>query len=188
MRGILKNKTAAMEMSVGTIVTLVLLMTALILGLIMTRTIFKSSTENINSIDQSVKAEINKLFAEDDSKKVIVYPESRKITLKKGDDGLGFGFSIRNTGEEQLDYTYTINAKEASCKIDLEKADSYISLGASGEGSLAPGSIMENPIFVRFKISDTAPPCQIRYTIMIKNSDGTIYGSNVDVDVEIKSS
>ena len=45
------HKRAAMEMSVGTIVTIVLLMTVLIMGLVLTRTIFKSSVENINGID-----------------------------------------------------------------------------------------------------------------------------------------
>ena len=49
-----------MQMSVGTIVTIVLLMTVLILGLVLTRTIFTSSIENINSIDDSIKEEINK--------------------------------------------------------------------------------------------------------------------------------
>ena len=186
MKNILQNKKAAMEMSVGTIVTLVLLMTALILGLIMTRTIFKSSTENINSIDQNVKNEINKLFAEDDTKKVIVYPESRQISLSKGDSDLGFGFSIRNIGEEEKTFTYTITAIESSCTtIALDKADSYISLGATGEEAIAPGNIMESPVFVRFKIPETAPPCQIRYKLDVK-SNGEAY-SSAGIDVIIKS-
>jgi len=36
----MKSKRAAMEMSVGTIVTIVLLMTVLILGLVLVRSIF----------------------------------------------------------------------------------------------------------------------------------------------------
>ena len=90
-----------MEMSVGTIVTIVLLMTVLILGLVMVRTIFKGSIENINAVDQSVKNEINKLFSEDTSRQIVVYPTSRYIVIKKGEDNLGFGFSIRNVGEEE---------------------------------------------------------------------------------------
>ena len=50
-----KNKHAAMEMSVGTIVTIVLLMAVLVLGLVLVRTIFKNSTESIDSIDEQVK-------------------------------------------------------------------------------------------------------------------------------------
>jgi hypothetical protein len=188
MRKLLENKKAAMEMSVGTIVTLVLLMTALILGLIMTRTIFKSSTDNIKAIDQNVKNEINKLFSADDNKRIIVIPESRTITLKKGESDAGFGFSIRNNGEEEGTFTYVVNAKELSCKsIDVEKADAYISLGKEGDVTISAGSIMENPIFVRFKIPETAPPCQIRYSVDVKK-DGQIYGSSVEVDVTIVSS
>ena len=49
-----------MQMSVGTIVTIVLLMTVLILGLVLVRTIFGGAVENIDNIDQAVKNEINK--------------------------------------------------------------------------------------------------------------------------------
>jgi len=55
-----KNNKAAMEMSVGTIVTIVLLTAVLILGLVLIRTIFQSSTESIESIDTAIKAEIDK--------------------------------------------------------------------------------------------------------------------------------
>ena len=41
----MRDKKAAMEMSVGTIVTIVLLMTVLILGLVLVRTIFSRSEE-----------------------------------------------------------------------------------------------------------------------------------------------
>ncbi len=51
----IKNKKAAMEMSVGTIVTIVLLMAVLVLGLTMTRTIFRGATENIKDLDSGVK-------------------------------------------------------------------------------------------------------------------------------------
>lgn len=80
----MKNKKATMEMSVGTIVTIVLLMTVLILGLVMIRTIFKGSIENINGIDTAVKDQINKLFSEDTSRQIVVYPTSRYVTIKKG--------------------------------------------------------------------------------------------------------
>src|SRR3989344_967194 len=108
------SKKAAMEMSVGTIVTIVLLVTVLILGLTLIRTIFKSSIDNINGIDQSVKNEINKLFGEDDKIKVIVYPPSRLITIQKGnEEGLGFGFSIRNLEETEGRFSYTISYIES---------------------------------------------------------------------------
>ncbi len=183
----INSKRAAMEMSVGTIVTIVLLMTVLILGLVLVRTIFRGAIENISGIDQAVKNEINKLFAEDTSRKVIVYPSTRRIIIKKGDDNLGFGFSIRNIQETEDTFSYDISAVEASCNIDLSTADGFISLGKSRTGIRLPaGSFMEDPIFVRFGIPETAPPCQIRYSIEVSSSAG-LYGTPVDVDIEIKS-
>ena len=130
-------KKAAMEMSVGTIVTIVLLMTVLVMGLILVRTIFRTATENIDGIDQAVKGEINKLFTEDSSRKIIVYPPTRLIKIKKGSDNLGFGFSIRNVDEDIARFTYSISAMEASCNMKLSEAEDLIALGKKGEITLA---------------------------------------------------
>lgn len=182
------SKKAAMEMSVGTIVTIVLLMTVLILGLVLVRTIFSGAVENISGIDQAVKNEINKLFSEDTSRKVVVYPSTRKITIQKGEQNLGFGFSIRNIEQTEETFSYDISAVEASCNIQLTTADNYITLGKSRTGvRLSAGSFMEDPIFVRFGIPETAPPCQIRYAIEIESSQG-LYGVPIDVDIEIRPS
>ena len=184
------SKRAAMEMSVGTIVTIVLLMTVLILGLVMIRTIFRGSIENIEGIDQAVKSEISKLFSEDTSRKIVVYPTSRYVIIKKGEDNLGFGFSIRNTGEEEREgsFTYDINAVETSCNINTNAANNLITLGKSRNSpgvKLSPGTFMDNPIFVRFSIPETAPPCKIRYSLEIENN-GVFYDS-ADIDLQIKS-
>ena len=180
-----KNKLGAMEMSVGTIVTIVLLMAVLVLGLVMVRTIFKSSTENINVVDQKVKDQINKLFSEDDLKQIIIYPSSY-IQLNKGKSA-GFGLSIRNTEDSQGSFSYTITAKETSCGMTLTAADSLIAVGKTRDGiTIAAGSVMQDPIYVRFDIPETAPPCIVSYNVDVEK-DGRTYGSTIPVDVEILS-
>lgn len=179
------SKKGAMEMSVGTIVTIVLLMAVLVLGLVMVRTIFKSSTENINVIDQKVKDQINKLFSEDDLKQVIIYP-STYIQLNKGKSA-GFGLSIRNTESTGDKFSYTIAAQSTSCGRSNSVADALISLGKTGSNLIvSPGSVMQEPIYVRFDIPENAPPCQIRYNVDITKG-GKSYGGTVQVDVEILS-
>lgn len=182
-----KNRRAAMEMSVGTIVTIVLLMTVLILGLVLIRTIFKSSVENINGIDTAVKAEIEKLFAENENKKVVIYPPTREVSIKKGEDTRGFGLSIRNVGAESGKFSYEISAQETSCDMQLTKAEDLISLNRKRDNIvIPPGSIMEDPIFVKFTIPETAPPCKIVYTVDIEQGTET-YGASIDVYVTITS-
>jgi len=181
------SKKAQMQMSVGTIVTIVLLMTVLILGLVLVRTIFKGATSNIDSIDQAVKAEINKLFAEDNNRKIVVYPPTREISIKKGDEG-GFGFSIRNLDQEDGSFSYEVKAVETSCGLSLSKADDLIILGKSSSGiNVKSGSITDDGLLVKFKISENVPLCNIRYSIDVEK-DGIQYGNTITVDLNVDPS
>src|SRR3989337_788975 len=98
MKNMMKNKRAAMEMSVGTMVTIVLLMIVLVLGIFFIQKIFATGTNAIDTIDNQVQNEIQKLFAQE-GKTIAVYPTSRDVILKKGDDPRGFAFSIKNEGD-----------------------------------------------------------------------------------------
>lgn len=182
------SKKAAMEMTMGTMVTIVLLTIVLILGGYFANKVFSSASGSIDSIDQSVKNEINKLFSEDTSKRIVVYPSTRKITLQKGQDDSGFGFSIRNVDGSPAAFSYEVFAIENDCSISLLDADSLIAIGKDRSNiKLDAGSIMSDPVFVRFNIPESAPPCLIRYAIEVHQGglSGTNYGS-IDMDVVIK--
>ncbi len=180
------KKKGAMEMSVGTIVTIVLLMAVLVLGLVMVRTIFSSSKDNIDQVDKKVKDQISKLFSEDDQKKVIIYPSSY-IELEKGKSA-GFGLSIRNNEVNSGTFSYTVEAAEGEFDcMTASAANELISLGRVGSGiNLLPGTLMDDPVYVRFDIPDNAPPCQIRYNLNVEK-DGEQYVNTIKIDVEILS-
>lgn len=176
-------------MSIGTIVTIVLLMTVLVLGLTLVRTIFSGAIENVNSIDQNVKSEINKLFAEDDNRRVIVYPPTKIISIKKGnDDYLGFALSIRNIDNtaREFDYEVVVNDPDIDdkCNIHGPEAESWIAAGKSGKVNILPSSSMEEPEFVRFLIPSDAPSCLIRYTVLVDNGDYT----SISMDLKVEAS
>ena len=183
----LNSKRAAMEMSVGTMVTIVLLMAVLILGIFFIQKIFGAGTTAIDEIDQSVKNEIRELFSQDESRQIVIYPSAREIRMKKGDSG-GFGFALKNTGYDDGVFSYTISVLEvgSNCQMTEAQADNLIILGKSGSNIQIPsGSELENPILVKFSIPKTAPLCNIRYGIDVKK-DGEIYLPTVSVDLEIK--
>ena len=182
-----KNKKAAMEMTIGTMVTIVLLVAVLVMILFFITRITESGTNAIEGIDAAVRNEIDKLFSADSTKKIVVFPATREIRIKKGDDSLGFGFAIRNTGEEDS-FSYDVTAKETenNC-LRLPEADNLIALGKKGSNILIPSAtIMDDPIFVKFTIPDTAPACKIRYAINVEKG-GQIYSSSIDVDLIIES-
>lgn len=184
-------KKAQMQMSIGTIVTIVLLMTVLILGLVLVRTIFGGAIENIKSIDQAVKNEINELFSEDDSRKLVVYPSTRLITIKKGNKNyLGFAFSIRNVEITEGKFTYNVFVNDPNirqkCNINAQEAESWIKAGKSGSVNIPPGNVMSDPEFVRYLIPDNAPPCLIRFGINIEKNNQQ-YGNTINIDLKIES-
>lgn len=184
---LIKNKKAAMEMSVGTIVTIVLLMTVLILGLVMVRTIFKVATGAIDLTNTQLTSEINKLFSEDNTKQVAIYPPAREISIKKGELG-GFGFGIRNTYREEGVFSYTVTSSENSCNLDEDEANSFIILGASGDNiKIGSGDVMQNSILVKYSIPESTPLCNIRYILNVDKDEETYLSGGVSVDLEIKA-
>lgn len=85
----LKSRKAAMEMSIGTVVTIVLLMTALALGIVLIQKIFSGATESVDTINEKVMGEINTMFSEEDTSIVIQLGSNDKAKIKSGTDNFG---------------------------------------------------------------------------------------------------
>jgi len=174
-----------MEMTVGTMVTIVLLVAVLVMVLFFINQIRVSGTNAIDSIDSATRAEINKIFAQDDEKSMVIYPTNREITIKKGEQKLlGFGFLLRNKGEADT-FKYNVLAKSTDCSLTLPEADALIAVGKQDTVVIGAATIMEEPIYVKFRIPETAPECLIRYAINVDKGN-SVYTSNA-VDLVIKS-
>lgn len=180
----MENKKAAMEMSVGTIVTIVLLMSVLVLGIFLVQRIFGTATSAIDVVDAQIQSEINKLFASE-GKKLVIYPSSRDVTINKGDDPKGFAFSVRNDDVVQHTFNWQVSAQDVSgCgALTQEQANSWL-LPSQGSFPLGPGSSPTLAELVKFNVPETAPPCTIIYRLNI-DSDGTPYdGGTVFVTID----
>lgn len=181
----MKTKKAQMQMSVGTIVTIVLLMTVLILGLVLVRNVFSTGTSAIDQVDSAIQNEINELFAEE-GKPMVVYPASRQITLDKGDDPKGFAFSVKNNDVEPADFSYEVEAQDVSkCGTGFseETANNYL-LGGSGSFSLGPGNALDLGRSVKFDLPETAPPCTIIYNLEVMKDNQPYSSADVFVTIE----
>ena len=84
--------------------------------------------QGVEGIDSAVRAEIDKVFARDPTKKIVIYPAVREIAIKKGEDKLGFIFSINNINESGT-FSYALSAQETTCGMQLSEADNLIALG-----------------------------------------------------------
>ncbi len=193
MNPISKSKKGAMEVSMGMLVTIVLVVVALVLGLVLVQTIFRSGTSAVEQIDSAVQDRISKLFT-DEGREVVVYPASRDIKLEREDTPKGFAFSVKNKGIETESYSYEVKvADEEELKdkcggsFSSEEAENYI-LGRTGEFSLERGSSLGTPRLVRWDLPETAPPCSIIYNLIVERGEGSDKTpvDNIDILVTIK--
>lgn len=175
-----KNKRAAMEMSVGTIVTIVLLMAVLILGLSLIRTIFTSGKGVVDLTDQQLRSEINKLFSEEE--KVVIYPGTRFLEISPEETD-GFGIGIQNlltgtSGDQRFDYEVLIDDDDLEAKcggVSEETVIKWIVTGRTGNDIPIP---VKDTSYqqVLFTIPSGAPLCTIRFRVNIQ-AGGNAYAS-----------
>lgn len=108
------NKKAAMELSMSTIVILVLAMTMLILGLTLVRTIFTGATNSVDELNAKTRAEITKLFTDEDAKVVVKLGSDRTARVKAGTEnfGIGIGGKTNDGSPAARDLKYTLSLSE----------------------------------------------------------------------------
>jgi hypothetical protein len=186
----INSKRGAIELSIGTVVIIVLAMSMLILGIVLIRNIFSTATSSITEIDQGVKSEINKLFSENSEKTLVLYPDSGIIQVERGEGGQGFAISLHNTLDDKPDtFDYEVESTDYSdCGTD-PVGDTVTMIGAKEDGiGLAEEAILENPRHVRLTISEAAPICTFRLTVRVDCVENPVCNSvatSASMDVEI---
>lgn len=180
------NKKGAIELSIGTIVIIVLAMTMLIMGLILVRTIFSGAKYNVQQMNDKVTNEINKLFVED--KKTVMYLANQEAKITQGDIwGIAFGIKNLQTGvAEAKKFSYVVEVSDPDtkkkCGISDGVANSWITTGREDSINIVPGDVYYG--IVRFSIPIGSPLCTIRYHLVVK-VEGAAYATDFfDVTVQ----
>lgn len=161
----MKNKSGAMEMTVGTIVTIVLLMSALVLGLILTKNVFGSAKGAIDLTDQELTSQIGKAFGSED-KELAFYPTSGELTIKL-EEREAMGFGIKNLGTAGTNvFSYKVSVvDDTKCGASYD-ASKWIYSGASENNMAIPtGKITTAKVF--FEIPSGAPICLVTYKVEV---------------------
>lgn len=80
-----KNREGALELSIGTIVVIVIGMSMLILGLVLVRTIFSGSTSTVDDLNEQVQSEILNLFGDSTGNVVVKLGSADTAKVKPGE-------------------------------------------------------------------------------------------------------
>ncbi len=124
------NRKGALELSIGTIVVIVIGMSMLILGLVMVRTIFTGSTQSVNTLNDQVQNEILDLFDDNSGNLVVKLGSADSIKIKPGNR---FNVAVGaqhpdgdKVGRETLEYQITLaEDSDENClaKLGIERTE-----------------------------------------------------------------
>lgn len=185
----MKSKHGAMEMSMGTIVTIVLLVSVLILGLVLVQTIFQSAKGVVDLTDQQLRNEVEKIFAKE--RKVAIYPGTRLIEIKQGDvDGVGIGIKNLLTGaagEKKFSYDVVVSDEDVlkKCGMSGDEILGWITTGKTEKDlPISVGDYIDGRIL--FQVPVGAPLCTVRFRVNVDTEGVTYAGDFFDVTIKAK--
>ncbi len=172
-----RSKRAAIEMSVGTMVIIVIAVVMLVLALIFVRRIFSGATNNVDQLNDAVKGEINKLFGQEGQKYALSLPG---MTAKvKQRETFGVAFGIRNLDTSgRFHYQVEVQSSGVSptCSgLTPQQANNWIILGSAGDLPINSGDIGHGLIKINVP-SSASVGCQVRFNVEVTR-DGLTYTS-----------
>ena len=182
------QKKGAIELSIGTIVIIVLAMSMLILGLILVRTIFMGAKYNVDQMNKKVQDEINKLFVED--KKTVVYLPNQIAKIKQNEEW-GIAFAIKNlargtaeAGKFRYDVVVSDDNVRTKCGVGERDIEAWMTTGQGDNIDINPGETSYG--LVRFFIPESAPLCTVRFHLEAKKDNQHYATDFFDVEVLAK--
>jgi hypothetical protein len=175
------NKKGALELSVTTIIVVVLGVLFLIMGIFLLKTTMCAALHGIQKIDDLTMNQLRNLFGE--TNKISVIQSTNQI--QKGIN-YGVAFGIKNTESSQK-FSYEVTAIDlGNCNISKETAESFIVLGQKANGITIPIDSDYSGI-VNFEIPSGIPNCNIRYLIDVKTGGDNYDTATFDVKIQSKS-
>lgn len=124
MRLIPKNKKAGFEMSMTTIVVIVIAVVLLVLGLVFVRQIFGTATKSVSQVDLQVRNQLQKMLGEE-GKDITIY--SKEVSVKPGTDfTIAFGATNPAGGSiSSLKYKVATTPGREDCVAKNGNIDSW---------------------------------------------------------------
>jgi hypothetical protein len=124
-----KSKKAAFEMSMSTIIIIVLSVIFLILGLVLLKNIFGTATSSLATIDDKLKTQMASLFADEDQP-IFIKPEDGVLKIRAGTTNFGFILGGKSK------YGNDVKRGDIQFKLTLDKKGSGNCYSKIGEAKI----------------------------------------------------
>lgn len=178
------SKKGAMELSISTIVIVVLAVSMLILGLVLLKSIMSTSTKTVTQVDGMVENQLSKLFGDD--KRLVIYPDELTIKLKvNAKEPEGFAIGIKNMDmPANTKFAYKVYIPEGNtvlkdCGVRAEDVMNLIASGSGSEGDIPifPGDVVTRAVLFDTKTSNP-PLCTVKFRVEV-TANSQAYDSRV---------
>ncbi|OYT41175.1 hypothetical protein B6U80_01915 [Candidatus Pacearchaeota archaeon ex4484_26] len=127
LRPLNRNKKGAIELSVGTMVIIVVAVVMLVLALIFVKRIFSTATSSVDILDKKVTSKLQGLFG-DEGRNVVVMLGSDKIArFKPSEETYGIAIGARTVdgslikSRDRLKFKLTLDTASSDCDINIVK-------------------------------------------------------------------
>lgn len=173
------NKKAAIELSVSTIIIIVLGVSMLILGMVLIRSILCSAIGLTGNINGAVNSEINKYFGDSGGEVACIGSGGDAIKMSTGQENIVY-CGIRAPESAKYDVTVT-DVRSGITSLSNDQLKSWLTQ-STYSSTVAPGDTIPKKV-VRIKIPSNAPEGAITIQVQI-TKDGTLL-STQDLDFTV---
>jgi hypothetical protein len=110
-----RGKKGAFELSITTMIIIVLAIVILIMGLTFLKKIFGSTTQSVDTLDQLMTKELNKIVT-DESQTIVVYLTDKTAKIRAGTSNFNFWISAKTKYGNDI-----ASRQDVQYKIELDK-------------------------------------------------------------------
>lgn len=172
------DKKAAIELSIGTIIIIVLGVTMLILGMVLIRNIMCSAIGMTTETNTKMITELNKYFGGDEEE-VACIGEVDAIKMLPGQDNI-VHCMVKAPLEARYDFTLVDYGTDIT-GLTKDKMSLWIKTASFGE-KISPGDKSAKKVF-RLLIPDNAPEGRIWLKVEIKKNGELFRTKTLDFDI-----
>lgn len=176
----MQSKRAALELSVGTIVVIVLGVTMLIIGMVLVRNIMCGALGLTSDINSKVRGEITRLFGSSQGEIECIGAVGDPVQMVPGE--LNSAYCGINA-EQAADYEIVITSIEAPQGTTQQEVQSWTRGTLGWKGRVSPGD-SEPKRIVRFDIPNNAGEGLLTINVEIKRAGTLISTKALDFDVK----
>lgn len=177
---IIQNKKG-FEMSINTIVILVIAVTMLVLGIVLVKTIMCGAMDLASTTNQGALDQINKLFTSEETREATCMGKTNPLDIVPGNYNV-VGCGLKPKTQTNFSYIFTLKSAIDSDGAPMQNVNSWIRESKTGTKMVAPGNT--ELVAIGIEVPEDAPEGTLVFGVLIKK--GNVVVTDSDMRLRIK--